>query len=171
MPRKELFVGVLALAVVSAVAYVWLAPPAREPAPPVTLDLLDGGRVELASLEGQPVLLQFWATTCVTCVAEMPELVELHEDLAGRGLELVGVAMPYDPPEQVRTMVAEKGLPYPIALDRDGSVTGAFGEVRLTPTSVLIDANGRVVWQRVGLLDFDALREEIDGLLAAAGKA
>lgn len=171
MLRKEIVTGVLALAVVAAVGYVWLAPPAREPAPPVTFELLGGERLQLASLEGRPVLMQFWATTCVSCVAEMPDLIALHEDMTDAGLEMVGVAMPYDPPEQVRTMVEEKGLPYRIALDREGEVTGAFGDVRLTPTSVLIDADGRVVWQRVGLLDFEALREEIDRLLAAATRA
>ncbi|PWG62742.1 TlpA disulfide reductase family protein [Spiribacter halobius] len=171
MPRKEIVTGVLALAIVAAVGYLWFAPPAREPAPAVRMDMLEGGQLELASLQGQPVLLQFWATTCVTCVAEMPELVHLHEDFADQGLAMVGVAMPYDPPEQVRTMVAEKGLPYRIALDRSGEVTQAFGDVRLTPTTVLIDPQGRVVWQRVGLLDFERLREEIRGMLPAGDTA
>lgn len=171
MPRKEIITGVLALAIVAAVGYLWFAPPAREPAPAVSFEMLGGERLELASLEGQPVLLQFWATTCVTCVAEMPELTRLHQDLADDGLAMLGVAMPYDPPDQVRTMVTEKGLPYRIALDRSGAVTRAFGDVRLTPTSVLIDPQGRVVWQRVGLLDFEALRREIRDMLAAGDTA
>lgn len=171
MKRRDSIAGILAIAVILAVAAVWVAPWQGRTAPEIELTRLDGGRLELASLRGQPVMLQFWATTCVTCVAEMPHLKALHRELAPEGFELIGVAMSYDPPGQVRRMVAEKQLPYTIALDSDGRVANAFGDVRLTPTSVLIAPNGEITWKRLGELDFEALEEQIRGMLAESGSS
>ncbi len=166
MQRREWLIGALVFGVLTLVSYVWLVPPAREPAPAVALPLLNGESQALAELEGKPVLLAFWATTCTTCVAEMPSLTALYNELSPEGFELVGVAMAYDPEEQVRTLVAQRGLPYTIALDRDGLIAEAFNNVRVTPTTVLINPQGEVVWQRIGHLDFDRLEEKIRGMLA-----
>lgn len=169
MKRKDLISAAAAAFIAVAAGVVWFAPWAGQAAPDVTMRTLDGERVALSAFEGEPVLIQFWATTCVTCVAEMPHLKALHAKLADKGFTLLAVAMEYDPPKQVARMVEEKALPYEIALDTDGSVARAFGDVRLTPTSVLIDPRGRIVWQRMGELDFDALAREIRGLMSPAG--
>lgn len=169
--RKDMLAGVAATVILIAAALSWVAPWGKPQAPDVALQELDGSQTRLSQFRGRPVVLQFWATTCVTCVAEMPHLIELHEALAPQGLELVGVAMDYDPPRQVRNMVREKGLPYRIALDRDGSIAAAFDDVRLTPTTVLIDPRGRIVWRRMGEIDFQALGERIRGLIRDAGEA
>ena len=163
--RKEWLAGLVALAIVGLVGYVWLAPPAREPAPAVELPMLDGGRAELATYRGEPVMLVFWATNCPTCIDEMPDIVALHEDLAADGLNILGVAMAYDPPERVRALVERRGLPYDIVLDEEGAIANAFDEVRLTPTTVLIDPEGGIVWQRIGHLDFPAVRDDIRAML------
>lgn len=167
MQRKDLITAIAAAAIIAVAAFVWLGPWAGKTAPDVTLRGLSGQQMQLSDFRGQPVLLQFWATTCTTCVAEMPHLVELHRELAPEGLALIGVAMAYDPPKQVRRMVQEKNLPYRIALD-DGDIAGAFGDVRLTPTTVLIDPEGRVVWRRMGKLDFEQLEARLRGMLAGA---
>jgi len=166
--RKEWFGAVIALAVVAMVSYVWLAPPAREPAPAVTLPTLEGESAALSDYRGGPVMVVFWATTCTTCIAEMPDLVALHEKLAGRGLSILGVAMAYDPPEQVRALVKRRALPYEIVLDNEGAIARAFDNVRVTPTTVLIDPAGQIVWQRIGHLDFDAVESQIRGMLDEA---
>ncbi len=163
--RKEWFIGLAALLVLGAVSFVWLAPRGGEPAPEVAFRMLDGQPVSLSEYRGEPVLIQFWATDCPTCISEMPELVKLHETLGPAGLNLVGVAMDYDPEERVRNLVTRRNLPYPIALDDGAAVAGAFDNVRVTPTSILIDGEGRIVWQRIGLLDFERLHNEIRALL------
>ncbi len=168
MQRKDLITAIAAVAVVVAAALAWIGPWGGNPAPDVALRDLDGNEVNLSEFRGQPVLMQFWATTCVTCVAEMPHLVELYRELEPEGLELIGVAMAYDPPAQVRQMTQEKGLPYRIALDQDGVIAAAFGDVRLTPTSVLIDPEGQVAWRRMGEIDFEQLAERIRGMLGEA---
>jgi peroxiredoxin len=167
MKRKDLITAVAAVAIVAGAALVWLNPWGGKPAPDVVMRDLSGDSIRLSDFQGQPVLLQFWATTCVTCVAEMPHLVELHRELAPEGLAMIGVAMSYDPPEQVRRMVQEKQLPYRIALD-DGDVAAAFGDVRLTPTTVLIDPQGRIDWRHMGFIDFQQLEARIRDMLAGA---
>jgi len=131
------------------------------PAPAVTLQLLDGSRVELASLLGKkPIYLKFWATWCVPCREQMPHLqatFDAHKnDLA---LFAVDVAID-DPIENVRTFVANKKLTMPIAVDNDGSVSEQF-HLNVTPQHVLIDRGG--VIRYVG----HAVTPELERALAA----
>jgi peroxiredoxin len=158
---------VIGLLLVMAVAVVagWFLRPTALPAPEVTLLHLDGQRVTLSELRGKPVILNFWASDCEICLTEQPDWVALHEELAPLGLQLVGVAMPYDPPNRVVEWVEQQQLPYPVALDLDGEVAHAFGPVRVTPTTVLIDGNGNIRWTRLGVLDMAALRDELRQLL------
>ena len=169
--RKEWLIGLAAILVLGAVSFVWLAPRGGEPAPDITFRMLDGEAVALSEYRGEPVMIQFWATDCPTCIREMPELVTLYEDLGPAGFNLVGVAMDYDPEDRVRNLVERRALPYPIALDDGAAVASAFDNVRVTPTTVLIDGEGRIVWQRIGLLDFERLHEEIRELLPEAQSA
>jgi len=168
MKPKDLAFAAIALALVGALAFVWFAPDGLKQAPDVTVTLLDGREIALDELEGRPVLVTFWATTCPGCIAEMPHLVELHHDLAPRGLAVIGVAMAYDEPAQVREVAAHRQLPYHVGWDRDGSLAAAFGDVKLTPTSFLIDPAGRIVQQRLGEMDMTRLRQRIEGMLGPA---
>lgn len=163
--RNDLIIGVLALSLIAGAAYIWLSPGQGEPAPQITYTLLDGREVPQAELAGKPTLVTFWATTCVTCVQEIPHLVDLYEELQPRGFEIVAVAMEYDPPQQVEKLVEMRGLNYPVALDQDGSAAEAFGDVRLTPTTFLINPQGRIVQRTLGLLDMDLVRSRIINML------
>ena len=136
-------------------------------APEVTFSTLEGEKIAMRELRGRPVLITFWATTCAVCLKEMPHLVELYEELGNRGFELIGVAMAYDPPNRVLELAAERRLPYPIALDLDGSLAAAFGNVRLTPTSFLVAPDGRIVQHKVGEMDLAGLRRQVETLLSA----
>ncbi len=129
------------------------------------LYLLDAAPSSLAALRGKPVLLTFWATTCPGCIEEIPLLMELHKTYAARGLNVIGVAMSYDPEAQVRALRDRMAIPYPIALDRDGAVSEAMGKVRLTPTTFLIDPQGKVVYQKIGIFDPAKVKGLIEGML------
>ena len=163
--NKETLIAGIALAVVVAVAAVWFIPTGLRQAPPLVGQTLDGRTLTLEQMRGKPVLVTFWATTCPSCVEEMPHLIELYRELHPKGLEIIGVAMAYDPPEQVRAMAAKRQIPYPIVLDAQGRIAGEFDNVRLTPTSVLISPEGRIVQYRLGLLDLPKLREAIQEML------
>lgn len=163
--HKETAIAGLALVVVLAFAAVWFMPAGLREAPPLVGQTLDGRTLTLEQLRGKPVLVTFWATTCPSCVEEIPHLIELYRELNPKGLEIIGVAMAYDPPEQVRAMARQRQIPYPIVLDSEERIAREFDNVRLTPTSVLVSPEGRIVQYRLGLLDMPELRNTIAGML------
>jgi peroxiredoxin len=169
MKAKDISIALFAVVLIGVLAYVWFSPSGLKQAPSLAVTTLEGERVSLEQLRGKPVLVTFWATTCPGCVKEMPHLVELYQALAPRGLEIVALAMAYDPEEQVREMVKLKQLPYKVALDSDGAAARAFGDVKLTPTSFLIDPSGRIVQQKLGELDMNALHGRIVAMLQQRG--
>lgn len=164
-PNKETIVAVIALAVILTSAVAWFMPEGLRQAPPLVGQTLDGRTLTLEQLRGKPVLVTFWATNCPSCIEEIPHLVELYREFNPKGLEIIGVAMAYDPPEQVRTLARQRGIPYPIVLDTQEHIAREFDNVRLTPTSVLISPQGRIVHYRLGLLDLPKLRDTIRGML------
>ncbi len=153
--------AMLLVAVLSVAAL--LSKPA---APDVMLTSIDGESVQLTDLRGQVVLVNFWATTCVTCVKEMPQIAATHRKFAGRGYQTFAVAMPYDRPDWVLEYNARNRLPFPIALDAGGGIARAFDHTRVTPTTFLIDRQGRIVRRYVGEPDFAELQQRIEKLLA-----
>jgi peroxiredoxin len=150
------------LVILLAVAYVWFSPSGIEPAPKVVMTELNGGKkIDLAALHGHPVLVTFWATSCPGCVAEMPHLIKLYQELAPRGFKMIGVAMSYDKPNNVLEMQKQKNIPYPIVWDDVGKVSRAFGTVTLTPTHFLINPQGQIVQHKIGDIDIKLLRSRI----------
>lgn len=161
MKMRDLLIGAFVMVLLGGLLALWLAPEGLRPMPRVVVPTLDQSRVDLASLEGRPVLITFWATTCVSCVQEIPHLRELHDRYHERGLKVIGVAMAYDPPEQVAEMARRRGINYTVGLDATGEVAAAFGDVRLTPTSFLIAPNGRIVYQKVGEMDWQQVERHL----------
>ncbi|GAA6142808.1 TlpA disulfide reductase family protein [Hydrogenophaga sp. 5NK40-0174] len=139
---------------------------ARDAAPQSEFVLLDGSKTDTAALKGKVVLVNFWATTCVSCVKEMPELVHTFDKYKDRGFDTVAVAMSYDPPAWVVNFAQSRQLPFKVAIDNTGEVATAWGDVQLTPTTYLLDKKGQVVKRFVGAPDFDALHQLIESLLA-----
>ncbi len=165
MKTKDWIIGVAALVLLGALTYVWLVPSGAKQVPSVSVATLDGGRIALDQFRGRPLLVTFWATTCPGCIKEIPHLIELHEEFGPRGLGIIAVAMEYDPPDQVRELIRRKGVPYQVALDDRGEAARGFGDVRLTPTSFLIDPKGRIVQHKLGELEMDRLRGRIVAML------
>lgn len=140
--------------------------PTPTPAPQVGYTLLDGTQGDTAELRGKVVLMNFWATSCTICVAEMPKLAATHEKFHARGLETIAVAMQYDPPVAVVRYAAARRLPFGVAIDNTGAIAKGFGEIDGTPTTVLINRRGEIVRRYVGEPDFAALERTLDRLLA-----
>ncbi len=163
--HKEQVIAGITLTVILAFLAIWLMPAGLSPAPPLLAKTLDGRTLTLEQLRGKPVLITFWATTCPSCIQEMPHLVELYQEFQPRGLEIIGVAMSYDPEQQVRALVEQRQIPYPIVLDTSGSIAREFNNVQLTPTTVLISPEGRIMEYRLGLLDLPKLRSTLHTLL------
>jgi peroxiredoxin len=145
----------------SGLAYqLWKSSSLRE-IPDIRLVTTRGERIELAHLRGKPLLVTFWATTCTTCMEEMPHLIDLYHELSPRGLQVIGIAMFYDPPNRVLAVQDARKIPYTIALDIDAEASRAFSDVELIPATFLFAPDGRLVYHKVGAVDINKLRDEI----------
>lgn len=159
----------LALAAIVAVAGAVLAYQALmrpQPAPAVTYTRLDGTQGSSAQWRGRVTLVNFWATSCTTCMHEMPRMVQTYQKYKGQGLDTVAVAMSYDTPAYVAQYASSRQLPFQVAFDGNGNVAQRFGDVRLTPTTYVIDKKGDIVKRYVGEPDFQALDQLLAQLLA-----
>ncbi len=159
--RLAIFAVVLAL---SGAITVFLFQ-GRTAAPPTKFVLLDGSSLSTEDLRGNVALVNFWATSCTTCVAEMPQLIQTYEKYKHRGYRTVAVAMSYDPPAYVVNFASTRRLPFDVAIDNTGTVARSWGDVQLTPTTFLLNRRGEIVKRYVGQPDFAELQRLIDQLL------
>ena len=133
------------------------------PAPEVTFVSLQGERIGRGDLLGKVVVVKFWATDCVYCVKEMPDMVRSYQRFRDRGFEFIAVAVRHDPPNYVISYAEKNRLPFKVALDPVGDLAKAYGNVTVTPTTFVIDRRGNIVSRTTGpgsLEKFNALLEE-----------
>ena len=161
--RRRALAGLTALALTAA-----LAGCAQDAAPESTFVLLDGSRQTTADMKGKVTLVNFWATSCTTCVAEMPQIVATHDKYKAKGYDTLAVAMQYDPPSYVVNFAQTRKLPFKVAIDNTGKVAQAWGDVKLTPTTYIVNKQGQIVKKYVGAPNFDELHKLIEKLLAEA---
>ncbi|GAB4258717.1 MAG: TlpA disulfide reductase family protein [Methylomicrobium sp.] len=164
MKVKHWFGGTIVAGAIAAALWFAIARPAT-PAPDITLTTITGERIALKTLQGKPVIVAFWATDCPVCIEEIPDLIALYDDFHDRGLEIIAVAMYYDPPNHVVEMTRAKRIPYRVALDLRAEHARAFGNVRLIPTTFLIEADGTIGLHHVGAFDPADIRQRIEAAL------
>lgn len=148
----------LALAAIGVFAAVLAAP--HRPPIEARVTLLDGRTVALSELRGKVTVVNFWATWCGSCIKEMPRIVRAHHKFAPRGVRTIAVAV-RDRPEAVAAYAAKESLPFQVAMDT-GEAAQRFGSVRVTPTTFVINRDGRVIRRFVGepnWTELDALIE------------
>lgn len=162
--RMAWTMGAAALAIAAAGAFFVAG--GASAAPQSTFVLLDGSHKTTADLKGKVTLVNFWATSCTTCVAEMPKMVSTYDKYHAKGYEHMAVAMSYDPPSYVVNYAQTRKLPFNVAIDNTGAVAKAWGEVQLTPTSYLVNKKGEIVKKYVGEPNFADLHALIEKLLA-----
>ena len=155
-----------ALAIGAGIYFVLPKLVATEKAPQVSFTLLNAPGPTMSQWQGKVTLVNFWATSCVTCVKEMPEIIATHEKFKDRGFDTLAVAMSYDPPAYVARFAETRRLPFGVAIDNTGEIARQFGQVEATPTTFIINKRGEIVKQFVGEPDFDALHALIEKLLA-----
>jgi peroxiredoxin len=154
-------VGIAAVVAAVVVAALLLSEPPPDPirpgqpAPDFELALLDGpATLSLEQLRGRVVLLNFWATWCAPCEAEMPAMQRLHASLAGPDFELVAVSVDAGR-DEVDAFRKRLGLTFPIALDPEKRAANDYQSYRF-PESYLIDRDGRILSRYIGPRDWDA---------------
>lgn len=134
------------------------------PAPAFESKAINGRTVRLADFKGKVVLLNFWATWCAPCRAEMPELVKLQREYEARGLQVIGVAVPRYRRAAVRRAARRLNLNYPV-LYGSRDLVAAYDAGEVLPTTVVIDREGKVRARILGILEPDEFEQSVRPLL------
>lgn len=163
---RHLAIAAAVLAAGAIAVLAWQSLGARTQAPDVTYMRIDGTKFQGRDLLGKVVLVNFWATSCTTCVKEMPQITATHRKYQARGFETVAVAMSYDMPLHIVNFAKSRELPFTVVFDATGDIAKQYGSVQLTPTTFLLNKRGEVVKQVVGEPDFPALHRLIEELVA-----
>jgi len=139
----------------------------QQKVPDATFTLLSGQKISTSGdLKGKVYLVNFWATSCVTCVGEMPKVIATYDKYKDRGYDTLAVAMSYDPPSYVVNFADSRKLPFKVAIDNTGSIAQAWGDIKLTPSTFVVNKRGEIVKSYVGAPDFPELHKLIERLLA-----
>lgn len=157
--------GLICIAICSIITVLVFVTGNKSKAPEALFKIVDGRQISLAGLSGRPVLVNFWASTCSICKKEMPDLVRLYNQYHPDGLEIIGVIIYYNAPNQALEFLADNPLPYPIALDVDKTLTKAFVKVHYTPTTFLISPEGEIVERYTGPLPINKTEQQIHEML------
>ena len=165
---KNIRTAALALAIVLALA---LAVPAQAkepenvPAPDFTVKDLQGKALSLADYKGKVLVLNFWATWCGPCRAEIPDFIEAYKENKSRGLEILGLSVDRLSPEKLLAFVEKAGINYPVAL-ADKTIVEAYEPGEYIPATIVVDGKGVIRFRQVGQLDKAALVKLFDELAA-----
>lgn len=160
---KKILFAAAALLLIGLTAFTLM--PKYQAAPAFALADLNGQTVDNSRLQGKVTLINFWFPSCPGCVSEMPKLIKMAHDYQNRDFQIIGIAVPVDPIDSVRTYAAERQLPFTVAFDGDRRTTSAFVKTELYPTSVLINKKGEILKTFVGEPDFGQLYQEVDAQL------
>jgi thiol-disulfide isomerase/thioredoxin len=161
----------------SADAMLTSSPLLGKPAPDFTLEDLSGKKVSLASFRGKAVMINFWATWCGPCKIETPWLVELRQEYAPKGFEILGVSSEADelaPDDKagwardkaaIGAFVRREHMPYPVLINGD-SISDVYGGLEAMPTSFFVDRKGKIVAVQLGITSKDEMAAKINEALA-----
>jgi peroxiredoxin len=152
--------------ILAGLIWLWWQRPVLAPA--ATFTTITGKTIKPADLKNKATLITFWATTCAGCIAEIPDLIKLHQSFHASGLEIIAIAMYYDPPSHVIRLARSQHLPYEVVLDFQKRHAVDYGHVELTPTTFLIDRQGRIVSKITGKFSIKEMTAQIDNILISA---
>lgn len=159
---RKLFALVLPV-VLAAVVYA----SAQENAPELSLKDINGKTVRLSDFSGKVVLLNFWATWCVPCRTEIPDLVKKQREYQSQGLRIVGITYPPQDSSEVRRFVRELKINYPVAIGAK-ETKHAFTTSETLPLTVIINREGKIQGIIEGIMYADEFDEKVKPLLGKA---
>lgn len=133
-------------------------------APELKLKDLQGRTLRLSDYRGKVVLLNFWATWCPPCRAEMPDLIKMQHEYRSRGLQIIGITYPPQESREVRQFIRKLGVNYPVALGTKDTKT-LFDETDTLPLTVVIDRQGNIIERIEGILLAVEFEQKIKPLL------
>lgn len=129
-----------------------------------SLKTYDGKIIELAKLKGKIVVINFWATWCPPCRAEIPDFIKVYDTYKSKGLEIIGISLDEDGWSKVKPFMDKNKINYPIVLGTM-DVVRQYGGIEAIPTTFIVDRNGNIANRHVGILTKTALEQNIKLLL------
>jgi cytochrome c biogenesis protein CcmG/thiol:disulfide interchange protein DsbE len=148
----------------------YLSPLQGKPAPPFTLEDLSGNKVLLASFKGRALAINFWATWCAPCKVETPWLIDLRNQYAAQGFEVLAISADdidrkapkkfSEEKQEIARFVQRMHMPYPVLIDGD-SISEPYGGLDALPTTFFVDRNGTVVAVQMGITSKDEIERNI----------
>lgn len=137
---------------------------AGQKAPNFKLKTIDGKTIELSKLKGKTVVVNFWATWCGPCRAEIPGFIQVYDKYKSKGLEIVGISLDQGGWSDVKPFVKKYGIPYPIVLGNQ-QVARAYGNIDAIPTTFIVDKNGSIVDRHLGYMKEEDFENKIKDYL------
>jgi peroxiredoxin len=134
------------------------------PAPNFKLSTIDGKTIELKSLAGKAVVVNFWATWCGPCKHEIPGMMKIYEKYKQKGFEIVGISLDRGGWKDLKPFLTKNPISYPIVLGGDAEAT-AYGGIEGIPTSFFIDRKGNIVSKTVGSMEEDDFEKAVKNIL------
>lgn len=133
-------------------------------APNFSLKTADGKTLELKKLQGKVVVVNFWATWCRPCQAEIPGFLEIYKQYKPKGLEIVGISLDQDGWKPVKPFIETYKIVYPIVVG-NADLAEAYGGIEGIPTTFVVDRKGNIVKKHVGYMDKESFENLIKGVL------
>lgn len=167
---KKAVVIIVILVFAALLVFIWVNTIHKVPeviykqAPEFTLLDINGNKVNLSDFKGKVVILDFWATWCPPCIAEIPHFIELYDEYKNRGLEVIGVSVDWNAQRVVPPFAEEKGINY-ILLLGDDEVTDLYGGIISIPTTFILDREGGIRKRYMGYRDKEVFERDIKELL------
>ncbi|WP_159991702.1 peroxiredoxin family protein [Pelistega ratti] len=159
---KKIILSLITIIAIAAGAYFAF----QEDKPTITYHTIDGKDITSNDLKGKVVLVKFWATTCVTCIRQMPDTIHYYNTYKDQGYDTIAVAMNYDKPAAIEKFRQDRELPFTIVHDKTGEIAKAFGHIRFTPVAFLIDRKGNIVKRYIGAYDKEEFIQTLEKTLA-----
>jgi len=119
--------------------------------------------------EGHLSLVTFWSSSCLPCIKEMPDFLDLHQAYRNQPFSIVGITMPFDQSDLSLAILKSFQIPWHNVLDTQGKLSAAFGDIKAVPTTLLLDHEGRTLWKQEGSVNFRQLRQQINQHLPTPG--
>lgn len=143
--------------------------PSASAAPTAAIDFTrpthDGSTFTLSDHRGDVIVLNFWATWCVPCLAEMPEFIQMQEELRDQGVQFVGVSHDAGGLDDIRPFAEQLDVNYPLVPDPEMDISAQFGGVQVLPTTFVLDREGAIHASAYGALDRAELLDLLGGLI------
>jgi peroxiredoxin len=138
-------------------------------APNFSLKTSDGKTIELAKLKGKAVVLNFWATWCPPCKAEIPDLIQVYKKYKKKGFVLIGISIDQEGWDVVKPFIKEAKIPYPVVL-ADSIIVQHYGNFDGIPATFFINSNGMIVDRQIGNLTGAMFETEVKAILPKTNK-